>query len=160
MKKFLSVSVLSSLLLLTSACGEDEVAEENPDVEGCEHLEEGPATAITASTGASAPAVDDDHRRYDVTLVDVAGGKGGSVTFASSEAGDFVLFLGENVPVVVEDAAGSVVEFESSSAGSATCSAIKARHQLELGVGTYSLRFGPSSVGAVSLVLEPAAHAH
>lgn len=158
-KLLLSVSLLSSLLL-ASACGDEEAPQtENPDVEGCEHLQEGPATPVAAASGAGAPAVDDDHRRYDIALADVAGGKGGDVTFASAEAGDYVLFLGAAVPVAVLDGTGAQVPFESSSASSPQCAEIKARHQLELGVGSYTLRFGPSSLGAVSLVVEPAAHA-
>jgi hypothetical protein len=157
MKKLLLSASLLSSLLLASACGDEEEVE-NPDVEGCEHLQEGPAAPVTAGTGAGAPAVDDDHRRYDITLADVAGGKGGDVTFASSEAGDYILFLGAAVPVAVLDAAGATVPFESSSASSDQCTEVKARHQLELGVGTYTLRFGPSALGAVGLVVEPAAH--
>ena len=161
MKKLLLSASLLSSLLLSSACGGDEEETENPDVEGCEHLQEGPATPVSATaTGAAAPAVDDDHRRYDITLTDVAGGKGGDVTFASGEAGDYVLFLDAAVPVSVLDGAGAQVPFESSSASSAQCTEIKARHVLELGVGTYTLRFGPSPLDAVGLVVELGEHAH
>ena len=160
MKKLLLCASMLSSLLLTSACGGEEEEAESPDVEGCEHLQEGPATAVSAATGAGAPAVDDDHRRYDISLGDVTGGRGGDVTFASSEAGDYILFLGAAVPVAVLDAAGATLPFESSSASSTQCAEIKARHVLELGVGTYTLRFGPSSQGSVSLVVEHADHAH
>ncbi len=159
-KLFLSASLLSSFLL-TAACGGDaEQAAESPDAESCEHLQEGPATPLTAASGAGAPAVDDDHRRYDITLTEVPGGKGGDVTFASGEGGDYVLFLDAAVPVSVLDGAGAQVAFESSSASSETCTEIKARHVVELGVGTYTLRFGPSPLSAVGLVVEHGAHGH
>src|SRR5688572_14994746 len=76
MKKKLLAALLMSTALLATACGDDE--EENPDVEGCEHLQEGPATAVTATaTSENAPAIRADHRRYDVTLVAGNGGNSG-----------------------------------------------------------------------------------
>lgn len=148
---------LCSMLSL-AACGP---AEESADVEGCEHLEEGPATAVTATaTSQDAPAVSDDHRRYDISLVDVAGGKGGNVKFASAEQGDFILFLGANVPVKVLDSNGGEVAIEESATSSATCDAIKGRHVVELGVGTYTFEFGPTPATLVQLVLEHGEHAH
>jgi FAD/FMN-containing dehydrogenase len=158
MKTQLSSALLASLLAL-SACA--PAVEEGPDVEGCEHLQEGPATAVTASASAtSAPAVSNDHKRYDVALGDVAGGRGGSVSFAVSEAGDYVLFLGRDVPVRVSAPGGATVEAEERLTSSPVCTEVKVRATYALGVGTHTLTFGPTSEASVSLVLEEAAHAH
>ncbi|MCI0572577.1 MAG: hypothetical protein L0Y66_17630 [Myxococcaceae bacterium] len=158
MKKLL-LSVLLSVVSL-SACAPAE--EESVDIEGCEHLQEGPATSVAATTAATgAPAVRDDHRRYDVALADVTGGRGGSVSFAVAEAGDYVIFLGADVPLAVTDPAGAAVEAEEHAKSSTVCTDIKSRSVFPLAqVGTYTLTFGPTTAATVSVVIEHAAHAH
>jgi hypothetical protein len=154
-RKLFAAVLLSAGLVF--GCGEEE--EENIDVEGCEHLQEGPATAVTATaTATGAPAVKADHNRYDVTLVDVTGGKGGSVTFAAAEEGDYVLFTSADVQVSVKDANGQAVEIEASTKSSSECTEIKGRHTIPMKVGTHTLTFGPTAQSAVSVVIEPAAH--
>lgn len=146
------------LALLASACGDDHSDELGVDQEGCEHLAEGPATPVTASAIAdsSAPAVADDHMRYDITLVDDGGGQNvGSVSFAAAEAGDYVLFLGQDVPVAVADSTNQPIDIEASASSSEACPEIRGRHVVELGVGTHFFTFGPTSESAVQLVIEP-----
>lgn len=124
------------------------------DTSACEHLQEGPASAITASaTATGAPAVSNDHRRYDISLIDVTGGKGGSVSFAVAEANDYALFLNGEVSVNLRDANGQRVEVTASGTGSSECSDIQRRHLFPLEVGTYSITFGPTTAGSVSLVI-------
>ncbi len=152
-KKLLSACLLSSALLI--ACGDTNVA----DVEGCEHLQEGPGAAVTATASTSgAPAVSNDHKRYDITLPAGTGGNVGSVSFAVSEATDYVLFLGADVPVKVASSAGAEVTFEETATRSEECSEVKGRHVVPLQVGTYTLTFGPTSQASVSLVIEEMAH--
>ncbi len=154
MKKLLATCLLSTALLV-GCSGEEESA----DTEGCEHLQNGPGAAVTATpTASGAPAVRNDHKRYDVALVDVSGQKGGSVTFAASEAADYVFFLGADVPFSVANASGQAVAIEESAKSSSECTDIKGRHVVPLSVGTYTLSFGPSSLASVSLVVEEAAH--
>jgi hypothetical protein len=149
--KLLSAVLLSSALFL--ACGEEETA----DSEGCEHLQEGPSASINASaSGTDAPAVSNDHRRYDIALADVTGGKGGSVSFASAEAMDYVLFTSVDVPVIVKDSGGMTVIPKESVKSSIVCTEIKGRHTVPLSVGTYTLTFGPTPLTSVSLVIEEA----
>jgi hypothetical protein len=149
MKKLLSTSLLSTTLLL--GCGHLPAA----DVEGCEHLQDGPSSMVTASASSSeAPAVRNDHRRYDIALVATTGGKGGSVRFAAPKAADYVLFLGSNVPVAVTDAAGTLVSFKASATSSKVCSEVKGRHEVSLKNEMYILTFGPTSESSVSLVIE------
>lgn len=154
MKKLLAACLLSTALLV-GCSGEEESA----DTEGCEHLQNGPAATVTASaTATGAPAVNNDHKRYDVTLVDVSGQKGGSVTFAASEAADYVFFLGANVGFSVANANGQAVAIEESATSSSECTEVKGRHVVPLSVGTYTLTFGPTSATSVSVVVEEAAH--
>jgi hypothetical protein len=152
MKRKLFAAVLLSAGLVFGCGGEEE---ESVDVEGCEHLKEGPATAVTATaTATGAPAVKADHSRYDVTLVDVTGGKGGTVTFAATEEGDYVLFTGTAVQVSVKDANGAAVGIEASATSSAECTEIKGRHTIPMKVGTHTLTFGPTPQATVSIVIE------
>lgn len=146
-------AVLLSVALLVG-CGEETI-----DSDACEHLQEGPASAITASANETgAPAVSNDHRRYDISLIDGTNGKGGSVSFAVTEANNYTLFLDEEVPVNLKDANGQRIEVVASGTGSSECSEIKRSHIFALSVGTYSLTFGPTTTGSVSLVIVGAAH--
>ena len=151
-KKLLSACLLSSALLI--ACNNVNEA----DVEGCEHLKEGPASAVTATASTSgAPAVSNDHKRYDITLPAGTGGNVGSVSFASAKASDYVLFLGADVPVKVTGSSGDVA-FEETAKASEQCTEVKGRHVVPLGVGTYTLTFGPTTQTSVSLVIEETSH--
>ncbi len=142
-------AVLLSAALLVGCGGE------NVDSEPCEHLQKGPSSSVTASASAAgSPAVSNDHRRYDNALIDEAGGKGGSVSFAVGEARDYTLFLNGEVPVNVRDANGQRIEVTVSGTGSSECAEIKRRHTFALTVGTYSLTFGPTTASSVSLVIE------
>ncbi|NNC02660.1 hypothetical protein HJC10_07320 [Corallococcus exiguus] len=162
MKKKLLSALLLSTALLAAGCGGDE-EEAHVDEEGCEHLQEGPAAAVTAAVSGTGPAVSNDHKRYDIALVDVAGGKGGAVSFAVSEATDYVLYTNATVPVTVTNGSGTTVEFEESATSSSLCTDIKGRYVVPLTVGTHTLTFGPSTLSSVSLVIEESGehdHAH
>jgi hypothetical protein len=170
----ISPIALMSLALVACDDGEDgthehgaggttaDAAAELPDTEGCEHMVEGPSAAVTAGAdAASAGAIADDHTRYDVTFVDLAGGqKGGAVTFAADETGDFHFFFDAAVPYQVADAAGTVVEIEESSPGTEACTEIKQWDIVELAVGTYTLTFGPTDATGVKIVVEHGGEAH
>jgi hypothetical protein len=167
---------LMGLPLALLACGEADdddhahgtggatadAAAETPDTEGCEHMAEGPSAAVTAGADrAAAGAIADDHMRYDVTFVDRPDGrKGGLVTFAADETGDFHFFFDAAVPYQVADAAGTAVEVEESSPGTDTCSDIKQWDVVELEVGTYTLTFGPTDAAGVKIVVEHGGEAH
>ncbi|NOK38679.1 hypothetical protein D7W79_42210 [Corallococcus exercitus] len=155
MKKKLLSALLLSTALLAAGCGSDDAEEEgHVDEEGCEHLQEGPAVNVTAAVSGTGPAVSNNHTRYDIALVDVAGGKGGAVSFAVSEATDYVLFTSATVPVKVTNGSGATVEFEESATSSTLCTDIQGRYVVPLTVGTHTLTFGPSTLSSVSLVIE------
>ncbi|WP_375766022.1 hypothetical protein NR798_30535 [Archangium gephyra] len=156
MKKLLSVCLLSSALL--AGCGGEK---NEADVEGCEHLQEGPGAAVSASASATGtlPAVSNDHKRYDISLPAGNGGNVGSVSFAAAEASDYVFFLGSNVTLKVTNSSGETVSFEESATSSTECTNVKGRYVAPLQVGSYTLTFGPTSESSVSLVIEETAHA-
>ena len=158
MNKKLLAALLMSTALLAAACGDDEEEGENVDVEGCEHLQEGPATAVTATLTGTPPAVSNDHRRYDITLVDGTGGKSGSVSFAAAEATDYIIFTSADVALTVTNSSGAAVEIEESTKSSSQCTDIKGRHVVPMTVGTHTLTFGPTTASSVSIVIEEAAH--
>jgi hypothetical protein len=147
--------ILLSAALLLSACPPAE----NPNTEGCEHITAGPARAVTAVATGDGPMIDDDHYRYDVTLVPVTGGNGGRIRFAASEAGHYLFFLDKGVPFSVEDSSGGAVAIEESLTSIAECTEVRARHAVPLPVGTSHAIFGPTSETTVRVVVEPeAAH--
>jgi hypothetical protein len=157
-KRFMVTVVMVSICAF--ACSDDHGGD-NVDVEGCEHLREGPAVALTATaTADTAPAVAADHQRYDVTLIAVTGGQGGFVRYAASAAGDYVFFLGADVPARFVDAAGAAVTPEESASSSTACAEIKGRHLVPLEVGTYGIDLGPTTQTSVGIVVEEAMHAH
>ncbi len=141
-----------------AACGDDDPAVESVDVEGCEHLQEGPAVAVTATLvgDTTTPAIAGDHKRYDVTLLAAGGQRAGVVSFAAAEATDYVFFFDASVPLEIIDSAGTVVAIEASTTSSTECTDIKARHVVELAVGTYFLELGPTAETDVGIVVEEA----
>ena len=155
MKPWLSACLLSSAVLV--GCGGST---EDVDAEGCEHLQKGPGVALTATASNSgAPAVNNDHKRYDIALPAGTGGNAGSVSFAASEATDYTFFLNADVALKITSGTQTVA-FETSAKSSTSCTDIKGRYVAPLQVGTYTLTFGPSSPSSVSLVIEESAHDH
>jgi hypothetical protein len=157
MKPKLAVLILPFAL---AACGDDGGGEDL-DVEGCEHLEEGPYEAVTATADtASAPEVADDHTSYTVTLPVATAGNAGFVRFAADEAGDFIFFLDADVDVELTDADGAVVTPEESATSSDACDTIRGKHTVELEVATYFLELSSPTIDEVNVVIEHGAHTH
>lgn len=142
------------VLLAMGACGGDD--EPSIDVEGCEHLQEGPFVNITASAvrDNTAPAVAGDHAAYTTALTS---GAVGYVKFAAPEAVDYIVFLDKPVPFAVFDATGAAVTIEESATSSTECDTIRGKHTFELPVGTAFFGLGPNSGMTVNVVVEEAA---
>lgn len=155
-KKLLSACLLSSVLFAVG-CGATEEGES--DVEGCEHLQKGPAVAVAAVITGTPAAVGNDHKRYDISLASSAEGNTGSVSFAASEAVDYVFFLSADVPLKIFRG-NQQIPIQESTKSSTQCTDIKGRHEATLGVGTHTLTFGPTNLTSVSLVIEESAHDH
>lgn len=158
---YLKTVMMCAIPLALSACQSDVPAEVDEGLEeGCEHMTEGPAQPISASLEGAGPDVSTSHTRFDVALATQEAGNGGFVSYASGEAGDYRFYLSVDVPVSVKDALGAPVAIESSASGG-DCTVIALYHTIELGVGTYTLSFGPTTETSVSLVAELSGeHAH
>jgi hypothetical protein len=149
--------ILASLVSIAAlACGGDDTEDFNIDEEGCEHLIEGPSTPVTGAPGTGgAPDVSTEHNRFDVTLAgETAGPFTGTVSYAAADAGDHVIFLGQDVPVALEDGDGAAIDIEESATGSPECGEIRGRHVVELAVGTAFITFGPTAETLVQVVIE------
>jgi hypothetical protein len=168
--------LIAAATLSLAACGEDEgdghaddgehahggeVPSTSIEAEGCEHLADGPASMVTAGDLATTtpPAVSDDHKRYDLTLVAAEGGNVGRVEFASDEAGEHSFFLNTQVPFVVKSADGVALTVDHTHSSSTLCDEVQLWSIFTLGVGTYWLEVGPTEVTGVGLVIE-AGHGH
>ena len=153
-----SLSLTLPLAFTWFACGGDGDQGDDIDVEGCEHLAEGPyEDVLAAADAADAPAVSNDHTAYTITLPD---GAPGYVSFAAAEATDYVFFFDQDVDLALATAGGDPLPLEVSATSSATCTTIKGRHVVELPVGTAVLQLGPNAA-AFNLVIEEAAgHVH
>lgn len=122
-------------------------AEESPDVEACEHLQQGPFVPIT-----SGGAVDDDHRRYDLTLTPSAN-PSGTATFASGADGRYLVFLTKAIPLTIRRD-GVTTSAEDRVVGSDECTEIAVRDAFHMGVGTYELVFGSTTETTVGIIIE------
>lgn len=135
-----------------SAAAHNSLAAEG---EACEHLKGGPAVAVTTTAEATgAPEVKADHKRYDLTFVAGAGGNRGTVRFNSAEAVEWSFFMNKDIPVVVRDAAGVSLPILERSTSSTLCGEIKAQNVFLLGVGPYTVEFGPTTETTVGLIVE------
>ena len=152
-----------AVLLIAAPCLAGCGHHEDPDAEACEHLKVTEDKAVKVTAGplpAGAPTVADDHKRYDISLVDVTGGKGGNLAFAAEEAHDIAFFLSADVPVKFTDPAGMTAPIKSSAKSSSACAEIKGKHVVPMSVGTYTVVLGPTTATAVNLVVEHAGHVH
>ncbi len=130
---------------------------------GCEHMAEGPGQPVAAvAYGAvGAPDVGAGHTRFDMDLASVEGGKGGDVAYPAAEATDYVIALDADVPLAILDGSGAQVAIEETLRTGLPCNGVAVFHTVELDVGSYTLRLGPTSIARVSMVIEEAAgHVH
>jgi hypothetical protein len=154
MKKTTWLSALSLLALVSGACG-NNVDDPSEEAELCEHMTEGPQTAVTATADGTGAAVNTDHHRYDVTLTSGAR----SVSFAASEAEDFRFALNKNLPLTLTDSNGVAIGVEETKTSGISCDAVKVIYTAALPVGTSTLTLGGTDT-SVSVVVEQAAHSH
>ncbi len=157
MYKYLMILIVS---LFAVACGDEHAHEdgETPQEEGCEHMQAGPAEAVTAAADqASAPDATFEHTRVDLTLLDDGTGVfNGYANYESTEAGEYFLFSKNDAPFQILDSSGTEVPIESTNADFAECTDVAVEYLFDLEVGTYTFVFGPTSEGAASYVVEHA----
>ena len=165
MKKYLSLLLVFSLSIFSLACGDDHDhdhddhdhdhdahSEESIEAEACEHMAEGPATAVTAgATEAEATdtSVDDwEHKRVDITLNDNGDGTfSGYVTYEAAEAAEYVFFTSGELTLQIDGAT------EESSAAVDECTDVLNGLTFDLEVGE-RIVFISASTETVSIVAE------
>lgn len=149
--------VMTAAALAVAGCEDGHDHEhESPEEEACEHLKDGPAAALTASTtddGADAD-VSKSHTRFDITLPGDGDKKGGYAKFISAKAGDYLLVLNADVPVQLLDLQGNAVTPKTEATAQTGCSAVKRRAVYTLGVATYRLKLGPTAAASVGVLFE------
>jgi hypothetical protein len=162
MRSQLFVSSFALVTLVTLVACSDEHAHEDPDVEACEHLTGGPFLAVTARMMTdTAPAIDDDHRAYTVTLPAAAIGFSGFVSFAASELGYYGVYLDQGATAGFSTSAGTAITPVESGTSSAACTEIMGRYMVPLEVGTTFILLSSPTVSTVNVVIEHhAEHEH
>ena len=159
------LAFVAPLSLSASACGDDD--DHDHDHEGehgegfveefCEHLENGPDVALTATDAPEgAPDASAEHTRHDVTL---PAGATGYISFASDEATEFAFGFSTDASAMLFDAGGNEIaweEVETNPEGG--CDALALYGTADLEVGTYTLALGPVDGDFVQVVIEEAAH--
>jgi hypothetical protein len=75
------------------------------------------------------------------------------VTYRPDEEGSFAFGLTDDVGFVVRDEAGNDVPIDVS-VPSSMCEALAIRHSVTLGLGTYTIEFGPTDVATIGIIAE------
>jgi hypothetical protein len=141
-----------------------DAAEENTNEEGCEHTKQGPFEPATGATPAGIDAagaieVKADHKAYRVAL---AADTAGWIKFLADEAGELLLFVSEDVPLLAKDAAGDPVDIEER-ADVSECTEVAKRHTIDIaGAGAFFFVLGGQGTAAttVTIVVEESGHHH
>jgi hypothetical protein len=144
-------TLLVSLLLVVAACGSPG---QDIDQAGCQYLEAGPFTPVTAGTArdATAPAIATDHRAYTTTLP--AAGTG-YLQFDSLDDTEYAAFLDRMVWLAVLACAGVAIPPSAIGTRSRECTTVMGRYIVELPVAQFYIALGPDAGGPVNLVIEP-----
>ena len=112
-------------------------------------------TATAEDTGA--PEIGSDHTRYEISLPEANGQRAGRVTFVVDHGGEFIFGLSRDVPMQRLPAAGGETP-ATTKTNSEACSELAVKHTVDLTVGTYVVRFGPTSEQTVNVVVEHESH--
>ena len=148
---------LSAAFMISTAigCGDDHDhdhhGEHSPNEEACEHMKDGPATALSA--GADAAGATDttheawEHKRVDLTLVASGDSFVGFVKYEAEAAGDYLFFVNNDAVLKVGGASAE------ATASVSECSEVGRADTFELEVGEHVVEVTSSSE-TVQLVVE------
>jgi hypothetical protein len=144
------VALASVLPWTLAGCGDainiDEVA--------CERLQAPAGTPVTAALDMpTAPATRAGQRRYDVTLVDLGGAKGGLLAFAPSRSADYAIFLDQDMPLRILAPGDRELPPETMGRGG-RCPEVKTRIIVNVPALPHWLAFGPTNHDKVGLTIE------
>jgi hypothetical protein len=134
------------------ACGDSEDAHEVIESWACDLFADGEATAVTAGTQGEAPPALLLDRLYDVTLPALAEDNGGDVTFELGAA-RYLLYVSEDVPAALFDAADDEQPIDLAENPFEHCSQVAAEYRYVLEAGEFTLRLGPTPAASVHLIL-------
>ena len=125
-------------------------------VEGhmCEHFQSGPFEMVTATGEATgAPSATFEHTRVNVSLPAGAGGMNEGWIHMDSEApGEVLIGFSQDVPVEYRHDGGAVAP-ERSMMGTA-CGELVMLHVLDVHMGRYDIRIGPTSEDTIGFGFE------
>jgi hypothetical protein len=150
--KRIAIPTILAALALGGCHGHDD---HSPAEDACSHMTDNVAAMITAvdDLGAAAPAVSMGHTRYEITLVGDGADLGGYVDWTIGEAGEYHVFLSDAVPLALWDGQGDAVAASATNTNVTECAEVSVGYSYDLGVGTYTMQFGPTALDVVSLVL-------
>lgn len=135
--------------------------EESPDVDACEHLNDGPFIDVTPTETAT---VDNnavfaaEHTAYRVDT----SGTAAFTSFSSDEAAEFYLYIDSPTATVTvwQDDAMTEVTAEESVTSSADCAQVEGRFTYDLEVANYFLQVEDNTAANVLVYLAEADHDH
>jgi hypothetical protein len=134
--------------------GEDGPVPHATVEEACTHAELGPFVDVTAAADAmGAPDATREHSLVRIALVNVMDGKGGTVTYAADEAGEYAIFATNDTPLTIAKADGTAVTVEESI-DIDDCTEVAKAYMVDLEIGTYTIALGPTTEMSVGLVIE------
>ncbi len=160
MNRLTRTALVAAALALAPACDDDhdhDHGEHSLEEEACEHLADGPATAVTAAATPSGdlPDVNVPHTRVDIAIPVLGhGSHQGYVALESAAEGHYHLFLGQDVPLKVLDASDAEVPFAATEQGSEACDDVAVHHEVHLGVGRYILAIEQTPEATLQLIVE------
>jgi len=134
--------------LVTSCGGQGEVI----DGEGCDYLESGPFTSVTAGLAmdTSAPSIT-AAGGFTVTL---PGAEVGFLSFDSPDDTEYIVFADRPVAVAAFTPSGTEITAQARATSISACTIVQRRDIIELPVGLFYFGLGPDT-GMVNVVLRP-----
>lgn len=122
----------------------------------CFHSEFGPFTSVLATSGgtptSTTPAIDAVHTEFRVALTPSVESV---VTYTPARTGQWVVFLGEDLPFELRDAKGEAFSSLYEAFGTTGCAALSVARAFALTAGeTYSFVFRPRGQRSVVTVVE------
>jgi len=137
---------------------------------GCLHMRDAGVIvhADSVMPGPHLDAEDFEHKRLNVVLTSMPGGKGGYIHFGPDISGDMCVMMSEDAPLAVTNrttAGDTELEIEQSFsarqiADSAGCTLVKKAVIFEAQKGGNIIKIGPAAFDTINVIIEEARHAH
>ncbi len=145
----LRTSLIVSLCLALFAC--DSGSDTDLETAFCNLLAGGATVTVDA---ANEPEVAREDKRVVIALEMSNDGYVGRVKFTADERGSFAFGLDTDVPFVVMDSDGAIVQHEQRVDGAEACSELVVRYTVPMQRQAYWLELGPTDVSEIAIVSE------